>query len=124
MNEQQYSVLIKEVTSKQALIARHTKAMKLAETAISNAMIEDNISVVQGKTGIVTYKSTLRSTTVVNLIKLFKQVKISLFLELVSFNASQAKPLIKSGEIDSKLIDSVTSIIKKEGIAKLKVTPL
>ena len=124
MNKQQYNALIKEITSKQNLIARHTKAMKLAETDLANAMRADKIDVFQGDTGTVTYKPATRNKTIINLAKLFKQVKFTLFLQMISFNATMAKPLIKSGKVDSKLIDSVTTIIAQKGTAKLKVTSL
>ncbi len=124
MNKKQYNALIKEITSKQDLIARHTKAMKLAETDLANAMRQDNIDVVQGETGTVTYKPATRNKTIVDIAKLFKQVKITLFLQMISFNATMAKPLIKEGKVDSKLIDSVTTIIAQKGTAKLKVTSL
>jgi len=124
MNKQTYNALINEVTSKQSLIARHTRAMKEAEKDLANAMRADKIDVFQGDTGTVTYKSVTRNKNIVDIAKLFKQVKITVFLQMITFNATLAKPLIKSGTVDSKLMDSVTTTTAQTSIAKLKVTAI
>ena len=121
MNDQQYNALISEAVRLQKLVKRHATSLKAVETDLLRAMIADKLDVKQGKAGTVTYKGNVSKTTSYDLLKLFKKLKIVTFIKLIAFNATKAKPLIKSGEIDSKLIDSITTIGSKTTPAKLKI---
>lgn len=121
MNKQQYNGLISESVRLQALIKRHTASIKAVDKDLANAMRADKIEVYQGKDGTATYKSNTSNTTTYDLVKLFKQLKFTVFLKMISFNATKAKPLISSGVVDSKLIDSITSTGIKTSLPKLKV---
>lgn len=121
MNKQQYNSLISESVRLQALIKRHNVNIKAIEKDLQGAMLHDKIDVFQGEKGTVTYRGNTSKATVYNLMKLFKKLKIGLFLKLVTFNATQAKPLIKDGTIDSRLLDSITTVSSKTTPAKIKI---
>lgn len=124
MNKQQYNNLINEAVRLQNLVKRHNANLKAIEKDLVNAMNADKLDVFQGENGVVTYKGNTSKSTSYDLFKLFKKLKITLFLKLVVFNASKAKPLIKSGEVDSKVIDAITTVSSKTTPAKLKIQSL
>ena len=124
MNKKHYNDLINEAVRLQKLVKRHTASIKTIESQLKENMIKDNLEVYQAEKGIVTYKENTSNKTVVDLMKLFKKIKIGLFIKVVSFNATQAKPLLKSGELDSKILDSVTTVTTKNTPAKIKIQSL
>jgi len=124
MNKQQYNSLITEAVRLQKLVKRHNTSIKAVETDLINAMNADKIDVYQGKDGTITYKGNISKSTTYDLLKLFKKLKIGTFLKLVAFNATKAKPLIKDGTVDSKLIDSITITGSKTTPPKLKIQSL
>lgn len=124
MNKKQYNDLINEAVRLQKLVKRHSANIKTIENQLKETMIKDKLEVYQADQGIVTYKENTSNKTIVDLMKLFKKIKIGLFIKVVSFNATQAKPLLKSGELDSKILDSVTTTTTKTTPAKIKIQAL